>query len=143
MAWSLTQSGFSSSLAETMKAFSGGPLGFLAITVVVFILLGNILEGIPAILLFGPLLLPVSHSFGIHDVHYSMVVVIAMSIGLFAPPFGIGFYSACAIGKVLPDQAIRHIWRYLGALVAGLILIAAVPWFSTRVRQMTRTPWPC
>jgi tripartite ATP-independent transporter DctM subunit len=131
MAWSLTQSGFSSSLAETMKTVSGGPLGFLAITVVVFILLGNILEGIPAILLFAPLLLPVSHSLGIHDVHYSMVVVIAMSIGLFAPPFGIGFYSACAIGKVSPDQAIRHIWRYLGALFAGLILVAAVPWFST------------
>jgi tripartite ATP-independent transporter DctM subunit len=131
MAWSLTQSGFSSSLAETMKTLSGGSLGFLAITVVVFILLGNVLEGIPAILLFAPLLLPVSHSFGIHDVHYSMVVVIAMSIGLFAPPFGIGFYSACAIGKVAPDQAIRHIWRYLAALVAGLILIAVVPWFST------------
>jgi tripartite ATP-independent transporter DctM subunit len=131
MAWSLTQSGFSSNLAETMKSVSGGPLGFLAITVVVFILLGNILEGIPAILLFAPLLLPVSHAFGIHDLHYSMVVVIAMSIGLFAPPFGIGFYAACAIGKVAPDQAIRHIWRYLGALVAGLILVAAVPWFST------------
>ena len=114
-----------------MEKVSGGPYGFLAITIVVFILLGNILEGIPAILLFAPLLLPVSHSFGIHDVHYSMVVVIAMSIGLFAPPFGIGFYAACAIGRVAPELAVRHVWRYLGALIAGLILIAAVPWFST------------
>ena len=60
-----------------------------------------------------------------------MVVVIAMSIGLFAPPFGIGFYAACAIGRVAPELAVRHVWRYLGALIAGLILIAAVPWFST------------
>jgi tripartite ATP-independent transporter DctM subunit len=131
MAWALTQSGFSSDLAVTMKAASGGPLGFLAITIVVFILLGNILEGIPAILLFAPLLLPVSHAFGIHDVHYSMVVVIAMSIGLFSPPFGIGFYSACAIGKVAPEQAVRHMWRYLAALMVGLVIIAVVPWFST------------
>jgi tripartite ATP-independent transporter DctM subunit len=131
MAWSLTQSGFSSHLASTMTALSGGALGFLAITIVVFILLGNILEGIPAILLFAPLLLPVSHAFGINDLHYAMVVVIAMSIGLFAPPFGIGFYAACAIGKVSPDQVIRHMWRYLAALVLGLVLIAAVPWFST------------
>jgi TRAP-type C4-dicarboxylate transport system permease large subunit len=130
MAWALTQSGFSSDLASAMKAHSGGAYGFLAITVIVFVLLGNILEGIPAILLFAPLLLPVSSSFGIHDVHYAMVVVIAMSIGLFSPPFGIGFYSACAIGKVAPDQAIGHMWKYLGALLAGLILIAAVPWFS-------------
>jgi tripartite ATP-independent transporter DctM subunit len=131
MAWSLTQSGFSAQLATTMTSLSGSGAGFLAITVVVFILLGNILEGIPAILLFAPLLLPVSHAFGINDVHYSMVVVIAMSIGLFAPPFGIGFYAACAIGKVRPDQVIGHMWRYLSALVVGLIAIAAVPWFST------------
>src|SRR5947199_2240272 len=119
MAWSVTQSGFSSDLTLAMEKVSGGAYGFLAITIVVFVLLGNILEGIPAILLFGPLLLPVSHSFGIHDVHYAMVVVVAMSIGLFSPPFGIGFYSACAIGKVQPDQAVRHMWRYLGALMVG------------------------
>ncbi len=131
MAWALTQSGFSAQLASTMTSLSGNAAGFLAITIVVFILLGNILEGIPAILLFAPLLLPVSHAFGINDVHYSMVVVIAMSIGLFAPPFGIGFYAACAIGKVTPDQVIGHVWRYLSVLVLALALIAAVPWFST------------
>ncbi len=130
VAWSLTQSGFSSSLAATMHALSGGSMGFLAITIVVFILLGNILEGIPALLLFAPLLMPVSHSFGIHDLHYAMVVVIAMSIGLFAPPFGIGFYAACAIGKVPPDEAISHVWRYLAILVIALVVVAAVPWFS-------------
>lgn len=137
MAWALTQSGFSEHLAVTMKAVSGGPLGFLTITIIVFVILGNILEGIPAILLFAPLLLPVSHAFGIHDVHYSMVVVIAMSIGLFSPPFGIGFYAACAIGKVAPDQAIGHMWRYLAALLIGLILIAAVPWFSVGLLKST------
>jgi len=131
MAWSLTQSGFSGDLARAMTAVSGGAFGFLAITIVVFLLLGNILEGIPAILLFAPLLLPVSHAFGINDVHYSMVVVIAMSIGLFAPPFGIGFYAACAIGKVSPDAVIKHMWLYLGVLVAGLAVIAAVPAIST------------
>ncbi|MBV9892284.1 MAG: TRAP transporter large permease subunit, partial [Rhizobacter sp.] len=54
MAWALTQSGFSADLASAMTAHSGGPYGFLAITIVVFVLLGNVLEGIPAILLFGP-----------------------------------------------------------------------------------------
>jgi TRAP-type C4-dicarboxylate transport system permease large subunit len=60
-----------------------------------------------------------------------MVVVIAMSIGLFAPPFGVGFYAACAIGRVSPEQSVRHVWRYLAALTLALALIAAVPWFST------------
>lgn len=131
MAWALTQSGFSADLTSAMTRWSGNAGGFMCLTVIVFILLGNILEGMPAILLFAPLLLPVSRAFGIHDVHYAMVVVIAMSIGLFAPPFGVGFYAACAIGKVPPEQSVRHVWRYLAALTLALALIAAVPWFST------------
>jgi tripartite ATP-independent transporter DctM subunit len=131
MAWALTQSGFSAALVATMAKVPGGGAGFLAVTIVVFILLGNVLEGIPAILLFAPLLLPVSHALGVHDVQYAMVVIIAMSIGLFAPPFGVGFYSACAIGRVAPEAALGHMWRYLGALTAALIVIAAIPWLST------------
>ena len=136
MAWALTQSGFSSNLAATMQDIAGGRHGFMAITIVVFVLLGNILEGIPALLLFAPLLLPVSHSFGINDVHYAMVVVIAMSIGLFAPPFGVGFYAACAIGRVAPSAAASHVWRYLTVLMMALLLIAAMPWFSTALLQV-------
>jgi len=136
MAWALTQSGFSSSLTTTMQDVAGGRYGFMAITILVFVLLGNVLEGIPAILLFAPLLLPVSHSFGINDVHYAMVVVIAMSIGLFAPPFGVGFYAACAIGRVAPGAAASHVWRYLAVLTLALMLIAAVPWFSTALLQV-------
>ena len=63
MAWALTQSGFSADLTFAMTKFSGNANGFMLVTVIVFILLGNILEGIPAILLFAPLLLPVSRSF--------------------------------------------------------------------------------
>ena len=48
---------------------------------------------------------------GVHEVHYAMVVIFAMGIGLFAPPFGVGYYGACAISKVNPDEGIKHIWR--------------------------------
>ena len=131
MAWALTQSGFSRSLAQAMAGVPGGAQGFLAISVVTFIILGSILEGIPAIVLFGPLLFPIARALGINDVHYAMVVVLAMGVGLFAPPFGVGYYAACAIGRVSPDAAMRRIWPYMGALVLGLALVAAVPWFST------------
>src|SRR5580704_16828939 len=96
---SLTQSGFSLWLVSVMAAVPGGSWGFLAITIVAFIILGSVLEGLPAIVLFGPLLFPVAKAMGVHEVHYAMVVILAMGIGLFAPPFGIGFFSACAIGS--------------------------------------------
>ena len=59
-----------------------------------------------------------------------MVVVLAMGIGLFAPPFGVGFYAACAVGRVNPDLAMNRVWPYLGALMVALIIVAAVPWLS-------------
>ena len=54
-----------------------------------------------------------------------------MGIGVFAPPLGIGYFISCAIGKVAPAEAMRPIWLYLGALLAGLLLVAAVPSIST------------
>ena len=130
MAWALTQSGFSLWLVSVMAAVPGGSWGFLAVTIVAFIILGSVLEGLPAIVLFGPLLFPVARTMGVHEVHYAMVVILAMGIGLFAPPFGVGYYAACAIGRVSPDAAMRRIWPYLLAVLAGLVVVAAVPWFS-------------
>ncbi|MBT2323309.1 TRAP transporter large permease subunit [Variovorax paradoxus] len=130
MAWGLTQSGFSQDLARLMGALPGGAYGFLAVSIVAFIVLGSVLEGIPAIVLFGPLLFPIAKAAGVHEVHYAMVVIFAMGIGLFAPPFGVGYYGACAVSKVDPDEGISHIWGYMLALLAGLLLVAAIPWFS-------------
>jgi tripartite ATP-independent transporter DctM subunit len=125
-----TQSGFSMWLVSAMGSVPGGSWGFLAITIVAFIILGSVLEGLPAIVLFGPLLFPVAKTMGVHEVHYAMVVILAMGIGLFAPPFGVGFFSACAIGRTNPDDSLWRIWPYIGALVISLIIVAAIPWLS-------------
>ncbi|WP_353630563.1 TRAP transporter large permease subunit [Achromobacter xylosoxidans] len=130
MAWALTQSGFSGDLARLMAGMPGGSYGFLAVSIVAFIILGSVLEGIPAIVLFGPLLFPVAAQAGVHEVHYAMVVIFAMGIGLFAPPFGVGYYGACAISRVDPDEGIRPIWGYIAALLVGLVIVAAFPWIS-------------
>ncbi|MBN9147683.1 MULTISPECIES: TRAP transporter large permease subunit [unclassified Nitrobacter] len=130
MAWGLTQSGFSRSLAATMAGLPGGGGAFLAVSIAAFAVLGSVLEGIPAVVLFGPLLFPIARAVGIHEVHYAMVVILAMGMGLFAPPFGVGYYAACAIGRVDPADGIRPIWGYMLALLIGLIAVAAFPWIS-------------
>jgi tripartite ATP-independent transporter DctM subunit len=130
MAWGLTQSGFSRSLATAMTGLPGGAITFMAASIAAFVVLGSVLEGIPAIVLFGPLLFPIARAVGIHEVHYAMVVILAMGIGLFAPPFGVGYYAACAIGRVEPADGMRPIWGYMLALVIGTIVVAAVPWIS-------------
>src|ERR1700726_354677 len=130
MAWALTQSGFSGLLAEIMKGLPGGIPAFLAVSILAFVVLGSVLEGIPAIVLFGPLLFPIARQVGVHEVHYAMVVILAMGMGLFAPPFGVGYYAACAISRINPDEGMKPIVGYMVALLIGTLIVAAVPWIS-------------
>ena len=130
MAWALTQSGFSANLVDLISEIPGGAVGFMFVTIVTFLILGSVLEGIPAIVLFGPLMFPLAEMLGIHPVHYAMVVILAMGIGLFAPPLGVGFYAACAISKTSSDHVIRRVWGYLAALVVALVIVACFPWIS-------------
>jgi tripartite ATP-independent transporter DctM subunit len=131
MAWAITQSGAVQHLSATLTRLPGGPWAFLAVTIAVFLVLGCILEGLPAVLLLAPIMFPIAKQLGINDIHYSMVVVCAMNIGLMMPPVGVGFYVACRIGGASPDQVMSAIWPYLAALVVGVIVIAAVPAIST------------
>jgi TRAP-type C4-dicarboxylate transport system permease large subunit len=131
MAWALTQTGFAAQLVASVQELPGGWMTFMGVTIIIFMVLGCVLEGLPAIVLMAPIMFPVARSLGINDIHYSMVVVTAMNIGLMTPPIGIGFYIACKIGNVSPDAAMKAIWPYIGALMIGLLVIAAVPYFST------------
>ena len=131
MAWALTQAGFAQTLADIMVKTPGGRAGFLAISIVLFVVLGSVLEGLPAMVLFGPLLFPIAKQLGINDVHYAIVAILAMGIGLFSPPFGVGFYQSCLIGNASSDEALGRIWPYMAALLLALAVVAAIPWLST------------
>jgi tripartite ATP-independent transporter DctM subunit len=129
-AWALTQTGFASLLAGFMTDLPGGWISFMLVSIVLFLTLGCLLEGMPALVLLAPLMFPIANGLGIHGIHYAMVAVVAMNIGLFLPPVGIGYYIACSMGRVKPEQAIRPMLIYLGALLAALLLIAFIPAIS-------------
>jgi tripartite ATP-independent transporter DctM subunit len=131
MAWSLTQSGFAQQLADALSKAPGGTGGFIALSIVLFGVLGSVLEGIPAVVLFGPLLFPIAKQLGINEVYYAILAVLSMGIGLFSPPLGAGYYAACAIGKLEPDLAVGRVVPYLLAIAAALAVVACVPWLAT------------
>ena len=117
MAWGLTQSGFSRTLAAAMTGLPGGAATFLAASIVAFMVLGSRARrhsGDRAVRAVAVSRSP--QAVGMHEVHYAMVVILAMGIGLFAPPFGVGYYAACAIGRVDPAEGMRPIWAYMLAL---------------------------
>lgn len=131
MAWVVTQSGVVQQLSTFMTSLPGGPIAFMAVSILVFLLLGCLLEGLPAVLLLAPIMYPIARKLGIHEIQYSMVIVCAMNIGLMIPPIGVGFYVACRIGEAKPDEVMRAIWPYLAALLVGVAVVASVPWLST------------
>ena len=131
MAWAITQSGVVQQLSVFLTQLPGGVFAFMAVSILLFLLLGCLLEGLPAVLLLAPIMFPIARKLGINDVQYAMVIVCAMNVGLMVPPIGVGFYIACRIGDASPDDVIRAIWPYLAALLVGVVVVAAVPWLST------------
>jgi tripartite ATP-independent transporter DctM subunit len=110
---------------------SNGVWLFLLLSIALLVVMGSVLEGAAALIIFGPLLLPVAVRIGIDPLHFGVVLVIAMGIGLFAPPLGLGLYGACLIGNVPIEQTIKPILGYLGLLLLCLLVIAFVPAIST------------
>jgi tripartite ATP-independent transporter DctM subunit len=133
LAFILTLQQVPHAVGELMLSLSGahGTWLFMLLSIAVLIVMGSVLEGAAALIIFGPLLLPVATKLGIDPLHFGVVLVIAMGIGLFAPPLGLGLYGACLIGKVPIEQTVRPIMGYLGLLFLCLLVIAFVPVIST------------
>jgi TRAP-type C4-dicarboxylate transport system permease large subunit len=120
-------------VGDLMLAMSGqhGTWMFMLLSIAVLIVMGSVLEGAAALIIFGPLLVPVAVKLGIDPLHFGVVLVVAMGVGLFAPPLGLGLYGACLIGNVPIEQTVKPIMGYLGLLFLVLLVIAFVPWIST------------
>ena len=129
LAFVLTLQQVPHALAEAMVALSqnAGAWLFLLLSILILIVMGSILEGAAALIIFGPLLIPVAGQIGINELHFGVVLVIAMGIGLFAPPLGLGLYGACLIGGVPIETTVRPMLGYLGLLLLCLLVIAFVP----------------
>ncbi len=112
---------------------SSGTWAFLLIAIGMLIVMGSVLEGAPALIIFGPLLLPAAQKLGVDPLHFGILLIISMGIGLFAPPLGVGLYTACAVGEVPVENVARPIMKYLAIVFVALLLIAFIPAITTAV----------
>jgi len=107
-----------------------GPLAFLIASVIIMVIFGAVLEGAPALIIFGPLLVPIAVQVGIHPLHFGTVAVIAMGLGLFSPPFGLGLFATCAMTGTKIEDVSRRMLKYLLVLAVMLVLLVLVPSIS-------------
>jgi tripartite ATP-independent transporter DctM subunit len=108
-----------------------GKWGFLVLSTIVLVAMGMIMEGVPAVLIFGPLLIPIALQLGINGLHYGIVLAVAIGIGANSPPIGVGVFVAAQIGKVEMTDVAKRLRPYLVALYIGLIAIVFIPWIVT------------
>jgi TRAP-type C4-dicarboxylate transport system permease large subunit len=128
--WALTIAKLPHRLVEILAETQQSQWLFLLASILLLIVAGSILEGLPALLILAPILLPIASQVGISELHYGIVLVIAMGIGAFMPPVGSGFYIACAICETTIEQSAREMVPLIVVLCLGLLVVAFVPWFT-------------
>jgi tripartite ATP-independent transporter DctM subunit len=128
--WTLSAAQMPQALAALVFSWRDNTTVFLLASIVALVVLGSLLEGLPALLILAPLLLPIATKLGISDLHYGIVLLIAMGVGAFLPPLGVGFYIACAIARAPMGASTRAMVPYVAVLLIGLLLVTFVPWFT-------------
>ena len=135
-AWTVTAANLPAALIKTLHLMGDSPALFLIGSMVLLIVVGSLLEGLPALIILGPLLLPIANQLGIDSIHYSMVILLAMGIGIFIPPIGICFYISCAVMESDIEASGRTMLPYLTVLIIGVLTVAFVPWFTHAVPDL-------
>ena len=117
-------------IAKYLKLWVSAPIVFLLFTILVFMIFGGLLEGLPAIVIFVPILQPVAGAFGINPYHFGIVAIASLGVGLFLPPTGLGLFVACGIAKVPMESVMRPFVPYFITLLVGVLVVATMPWFT-------------
>jgi C4-dicarboxylate transporter DctM subunit len=130
IAWMLAVAQVPAAILAALQAISAGPVMFLIFNALLFILLGAVLEGLPAVVILVPTFLPVVKQMNIDLIHYSIVVTAATGIGLFLPPIGVGLFISCGIAGISVDKVTREMMPYVTMLSLGLLLVIAFPWLT-------------
>lgn len=123
VAWVLTTQQVAPALAKLMLSISSDPLIFLLLVNVVLLLAGMLLETASAIIVFTPILLPVALQMGIDPVHFGIVMVLNLTIGLTTPPVGICLYIVCSISRLSLEEVVRAALPFLGVCIGVLLLV--------------------
>jgi tripartite ATP-independent transporter DctM subunit len=114
-------------LVEFMEGVSDNPLVILLLINIMLLILGTFMDMSPLIVITTPIFLPVATAFGVDPVHFGIILVLNLGIGLCTPPVGAVLFVGCAVGRIPIWQAVRTIWPFYGASVVTLLIVTYIP----------------
>jgi tripartite ATP-independent transporter DctM subunit len=128
--WTLALSGLQIVVADFLAMLGGSAFAFITFSIVLMVIMGSILEGLPSLLIFGPMLLQLTKVYGVDPMAFGIVLIISMGIGTFIPPFGVCYFVTCSVMDTSVEKVTPRFLPYLAVLVVGLICIAMFPSIS-------------
>ena len=128
--WLLAYLRVPGTLVQLMQHVSENPIIVLLLINVLLLFLGTFMDMSPLIVITTPIFLPVAQAFGVDPVHFGVILILNLGIGLCTPPVGAVLFVGCAVGRISVWQAVRTIWPFYFAAVATLILVTYVPALS-------------
>ncbi|NYT78939.1 TRAP transporter large permease [Alcaligenaceae bacterium] len=118
-------------VAVLLGSVTDSPIVFLLLVNVMLFIAGMFIEALAAILIIVPILAPISIGFGIDPIHFGIIVIMNLAVGMVTPPVGVNLFVVCEVAQLKMHQLARHLIIFLGVLVADIILITYVPAIST------------
>ena len=126
-AWLLSSQRVPQALSAAIQGVASGPVLFLLLSILVMLLLGALLDGLPAMIMLVPVLMPMTQQFGVDTMHFGIILIATIGIGLFLPPIGLGLIVVAAIARVSIAEVSRPLLPYLATMMATVLLIAFWP----------------
>lgn len=113
-----------------LSTLTTDPLVFLLLVNIFLLVVGMFMETFAAIIILGPILAPIAATYGIHPIHFGMIIIVNLAVGMVTPPVGVNLFIACGIAKISMEQIMRPLLIFLTVLFANLMIITYVPGIS-------------
>ena len=99
-------------------------------------IIGMFIETSAAIIVLAPILAPVAVHFGVDPVHFGLIMVVNLALGMITPPFGVNLFAACTVARISLDQIVKHLIPFVLVILGCLMVITYVPWISLALRDL-------
>jgi tripartite ATP-independent transporter DctM subunit len=127
MSWVMAFSGIPAAISEAVLSISDNPIVILLIINVILLLVGTVMDITPAILIFTPIFLPIVTQIGMDPVHFGIILVFNLSIGIVSPPSGSSLFVGCSVGGVSIEEVTKPLLIFMAGLIVTLLLVTYVP----------------
>jgi C4-dicarboxylate transporter DctM subunit len=130
LSWLMTVERVPHTIARIINDLGGGPVVFIFLSVVAFLILFALLDGLPGMLMITPVFVPLAQQLGIDLLHYGIIMTAVMGVALFLPPFGVGLFIVLGIAGCPLRDIVRELAPYIVTMLAVSLVIAYVPWIT-------------